>query len=183
MGNRIGRLALAAALFAAAGFGPAPQSRPSSLVLEVAGKGQIVIELHADKAPKACAHIGQLAARGFYDGQKFFRVAKEPRPYLVQFGDPATKTRPIGDPAIGKGGSGARIPYEDSGMPNVEGAVGLSTQPGDPDSGDSQFYILLAPARFLDGSYTVFGRVTKGMDVVKKIELGDQVTSVRLVRA
>lgn len=172
----------ATAVLAVSGFGPPPQSKPSTLVLEVAGKGEIVIELHSDKAPRACAHVSALAQRGFYDGQKFFRVAKEPRPYLIQFGDPATKTRPIGDPAIGKGGSGARIPFEDSGMPNVEGAVGLSAHPGDPNSGDSQFYILLAPARFLDGSYTVFGKVSKGMDVVKKVELGDQVTSVRLVR-
>jgi cyclophilin family peptidyl-prolyl cis-trans isomerase len=171
-----------AALVAVAGFGPAPEAKPSSLVLQVAGKGEIVIQLREDKAPLACAHVSKLAERGFYDGQRFFRVAKEPRPYLIQFGDPATKTRPIGDPSLGKGGSGARIPYEDSGLPNVEGAVGLSAQPGDRDSGDSQFYILLAPARFLDGSYTVFGNVTKGMDVVKSVELGDQVTSVRFVR-
>jgi cyclophilin family peptidyl-prolyl cis-trans isomerase len=80
---------------------------------------------------------------------------------------------------MGSGGSGARVPYEDSGLPNDTGYVGLSTLPRDRDSGDSQFYILLGPSRFLDGQYTVFGRVTQGMDVVRSIQLGDRITSIR----
>lgn len=152
------------------------------MVMQVAGKGQIVVRLETAKAPQTTAHISGLVERGFYNNQKFFKVEKEPRPYLVRFGDPGTKTRPVTDPSIGSGGSGARIPFENTGLPNEAGAVGLSTRQGDPGSGDSQFYMLLAPARFLDGSYAVFGTVVQGMEVLQKVELGDQVTSVRLVR-
>jgi cyclophilin family peptidyl-prolyl cis-trans isomerase len=95
----------------------------------------------------------------------------------VQFGDPASRSDVEN---AGSGGSGARIPFEDTGMPNVAGAVGLSTIPGEKNSGDSQFYILLGNARFLDGSYTVFGKVIDGMDVVNKIEKGDRVSKVTI---
>jgi cyclophilin family peptidyl-prolyl cis-trans isomerase len=60
--------------------------------------------------------------------------------------------------------------------------VGLAAIPGDKNSGDCQFYILLSKARFLDGNYTVFGRVVAGMDVVKKVERGDRITSVSVLR-
>jgi cyclophilin family peptidyl-prolyl cis-trans isomerase len=59
--------------------------------------------------------------------------------------------------------------------------VGLSALPNDKNSGDSQFYVLLGPARFLDGSYTVFGKVVEGMDVVNKIEKGDRIDKVTIV--
>lgn len=185
MNTRLWRLlGLATVLCAAWAFAQAVRAKPGEtlMVMQVAGKGQIVVKLETEKAPKTTAHIAGLVDRGFYTNQRFFKVEKEPRPYLVKFGDPGTKTRPLDDPSIGNGGSGARIPFEDSGLPNEEGAVGLSTRQGDPGSGDSQFYMLLAPARFLDGSYTVFGKVVQGMDVLQKVELGDQVTSVRLVR-
>ncbi len=74
------------------------------------------------------------------------------------------------------------MPFEESGLVNDAGAVGLSTMPGDRDSGDSQFYILLGAARFLDGQYTVFGQVERGMDVVQAIQLGDRIGSVRITR-
>jgi cyclophilin family peptidyl-prolyl cis-trans isomerase len=74
------------------------------------------------------------------------------------------------------------VDYEDSGYPNDEGAVGLAAIPGDKDSGDSQFYILLSRARFLDGNYTVFGKVVAGMDTVRKVERGDRILSVSILR-
>lgn len=177
-------IGLTVILIATWAFAQAVRAKPGEtlMVMQVAGKGQIVARLETEKAPKTTAHITGLVDRGFYNNQKFFKVEKEPRPYLVRFGDPGTKTRPVTDPTIGNGGSGQRIPFEDTGLPNDAGAVGLSTKQGDPGSGDSQFYMLLAPARFLDGSYAVFGKVVQGMDVLQKVELGDQVTSVRLVR-
>lgn len=172
---------LALALFAMAGFQGAPyQPKPGEtvVVLNVEGKGEVVIRLFTDKAPRTTAHISALAGRGFYDGQKVFRVVTEPRPFLVQFGDPGSRTKPMGDPALGSGGSGTKIAYEDTGVSNTEGTVGLSAPQGDRDGGDSQFYINLANNRFLDGSYTVFGQVVKGMDVVKRVSVGDSVPSV-----
>lgn len=150
----------------------------STMRLTIEGKGTVVIQLYADKAPKTVAHIAQLAKSGFYDQQRFHRVVKSPKPYQVQIGDPASKSGDID--RAGSGGSGARIPYEDTGLGNVTGAVGLSTIPGEKNTGDSQFYILLGNARFLDGSYTVFGKVIEGMDVVNKIEKGDRVTKVTI---
>lgn len=146
--------------------------------LEIENRGTISILLYTDKAPKTTSHIIALAKRGFYDGQRFHQVVRSPRPYRVQIGDPASRSGDLD--SVGQGGSGARIPYEDTGFPNVEGAVGLSTLPGDKNSGDSQFYMLLGNARFLDGSYTVFGKVISGMDVLRKIERGDRLTKVTI---
>lgn len=154
----------------------------TGLVLDIEGRGQVVIQLYTKEAPKATAQIIKLAQSGFYNGQKFFKVVKEPKPFLIQTGDPASKSKPATDSSLGTGGSGTQVPYEDSGHSNTEGAVGLSTLPNNRDSGDSQFYILLGPARFLDGSYTVFGKVVSGMDVVRAVELGDKVTSATVVR-
>jgi peptidyl-prolyl cis-trans isomerase B (cyclophilin B) len=174
----------------AAGFAPAiaraqsyqPKAGETVLRLEVEARGTVHILLHTREAPRTTAHIIRLAKNGFYDGQRFFRVVTEPRPYLVAFGDPKSKDPSNLDrPDMGQTGSGARIPYEESGFKNDAGAVGLSTLPKDRNSGDSQFYILLAPSRFLDGNYTVFGKVVAGMDVVKKIQKGDLVERASIV--
>jgi cyclophilin family peptidyl-prolyl cis-trans isomerase len=140
------------------------------------------ILLYTKEAPKTTGHIIGLVEKKFYDNQRFFRVVKEPRPFLVQFGDPGSKTKAMDDRSLGTGGSGTRIPFEDTGFDNVTGAVGLATQNQDRDSGDSQFYILLANSRFLNGTATVFGKVVFGMDTVNRIALGDKVTSVAIVR-
>jgi len=144
----------------------------------VEGKGSFTIALYTDKAPKTTSHIMKLAKNGFYDGQRFHIAIHSPRPYRVQVGDPASRSGNIDD--AGSGGSGETIPYEETNMPNEVGAVGLSTLPGNPNSGDSQFYVLLGSARFLDGKYTVFGKVTDGMDVVQKIEKGDKIEKVTI---
>jgi cyclophilin family peptidyl-prolyl cis-trans isomerase len=176
------RVALTLIALGAAALPASPVvQRAPTMVVTVEGRGEVQIRLHTAQAPKTTAQIVRLARQGFYDGQRFFRVVKEPKPFLVQTGDPASRSKPMGDPSLGQGGSGTRVPYEDSGFPNVDGAVGLSTLPNDRDSGDSQFYILLGPARFLDGSYTVFGQVASGMSVVKSIEVGDRITSVKIV--
>lgn len=162
--------------------GTTPVQAKTSLVVNVAGKGQVVIELYTKEAPNTTAQIIRLAESGFYNGQKFFRVLKDPRPYLVMFGDPNSKTMPLDSDEMGKGGSGNTIAYENTGKSNVKGAVGLSTLPRDKNSGDSQFYILLDDKPFLDGNYTVFGQVVQGMEIVESIAVGDQVTSVTVKR-
>ena len=149
-----------------------------TLSLNVEGKGEVVIELFQAEAPNTVGHIVKLAKSGFYNDQKFYAVLKDPRPFLVRFGDPNTKNKSLDDGSIGQGGSGAKIARENSGKSHVKGAVGLATRADDPKTGDSQFYIMLDSKPFLDGSYTVFGQVTKGMDVVSKIVVGDKVTSV-----
>lgn len=161
-------LALILTAFAAAqGDGP-------RLRLEIEGKGSVVIRLYPDKAPKAVGHIVKLAKDGFYDGLRFHRAERVPRPYLVQVGDPQSRSGNLD--GVGAKGTGAKIPYEDSGLSNTVGAVGLARLGQDRDSGDSQFYILLGAQKFLDGNYTVFGQIVEGMDVVKRIEKGDRIT-------
>ncbi len=158
--------------------------KPGETVIKIAveGRGNVFIKLHTKEAPKATSQIISLVNEKFYDGQKVFRAEKTPKPFMVQMGDPQTKTKDVDDPTIGSGGSGRKVAFEDSGFSNDEGAVGLAAIPGDRNSGDSQFYILLTRARFLDGNYTVFGQVVNGMEVVKKIERGDRITNVTIVR-
>ncbi len=166
-------------------WSPAQDYRPKAgeTVLRVAieGRGNIFIKLYTKEAPNASGQVARLAKSGFYNGQRFFRVEKSPRPFLAQIGDPKSKSGSIDDPGLGSGGSGTRVPFEDSGYPNVAGAVGLSTLPGDKNSGDSQFYMLMATSRFLDGNYTVFGQIVSGMDVLRTIEKGDRVSAVTVI--
>jgi cyclophilin family peptidyl-prolyl cis-trans isomerase len=152
------------------------RSKPGETVLkvEIEGRGDIYVKLFTKEAPKTTGHILKLVRDGFYDGQRFHRVETSPKPYLVQIGDPASK----GGDLTGNGGSGARIEYEESGYSNETGSVGLSRPRNDPGGGDSQFYILYERASFLDGNYTVFGKVVSGMDVVRKIQRGDRVIRV-----
>jgi len=165
----------------AAGFGQSskkPQA-DTTIKVNVEGRGTIVIRMFTKEAPKACSHILGLVRQGFYDGQRFFRVTRSPRPFIAQAGDPASRNG-VDDPNIGSQGTGVRIPYEDSGHSNDKYAVGLAALVSrDRDSGDSQFYIVLGDGNnFLDGSYTVFGTVTEGKDVVDHLEKGDRITSV-----
>ncbi len=161
-----------------------PRAGDSYWKLEIENKGTITIKLHTKEAPKTTAHIAKLAKSGFYDGQRFFRVTWTPRPYLAQSGDPLSKDKSkLNDSRMGTGGSGTRIPFEDSGYSHEEGAVGLAAQPNDRNSGDSQFYIVLGASRFLDGNYTIFGKVVGGMEVVRKLEVADRITSSRITSA
>jgi len=119
-----------------------------------------VIELRPDLAPKTVAHFKELVKRGFYDGLKFHRVIPG---FMAQTGDPL---------GTGAGGSGQNVPAEFSQAHFIRGTVGLA-RANDPDSGDSQFFICFQPAPFLDGKYTIFGQVTKGMEFVDQIKMGD----------
>lgn len=154
-----------------------PNKGETVLKLEIEGRGDVFILLHTKEAPKTTAHIIQLVKDSFYDGLRFHRVDNSPKPYLVQVGDPASKKGDLS----GNGGSSGNIAFEDSGFTNVAGAVGLARPVKDRDAGDSQFYILLDRSSFLDGNYTVFGKVVNGMDVLKKIEKGDKILHATLV--
>jgi len=132
--------------------------------------GEITIEFFPADAPKTVENFVTLAKKGFYDGLAFHRV--EPN-FVVQGGDPK------GD---GTGGPGYKIKAEFNTQKHVRGVVAMARSQ-DPDSAGSQFYITLAPAHFLDGQYTVFGKVTSGMDVVDKIRKGDKMKSVKIIEA
>lgn len=168
------------------GLTPEPQAAGLArgqvgLRLSIEGKGDVIIRLEEVKAPQATARIKKLASEQFYDGQRFFKVVKQPKPFLVQCGDPNSRTKPMDDSALGTWSSGTRIPYEANDLKHGRGAVGLARLSSNKNTGDSQFYIMLDNAPFLDGQYTVFGQVVSGMEVVDKITLGDKIKSVSVV--
>ena len=135
-------------------------------------KGAIEVELYGKETPLTVANFVKLAAANYYDGLNFHRV--EPG-FVIQGGDQN------GD---GSGGPGYTIRREVSEkLKHDEGVLAMARKQ-DPNSAGSQFYITLAPTPDLDGPpngpYTVFGKVVKGMDVVKKIQKGDKIISVRV---
>lgn len=139
-------------------------------------KGVIEIAFYADKAPNTVASMIELTDRGYFNGIKFHRV--EPG-FVVQGGDPLSKTD---DPGVGTGGPGWTMKAEFNDIKHVEGSVAMARTSA-PDSAGSQFYLALAALPQLDGQYTVFGHVIKGMDVVKQIQVGDVMRSVTVRRA
>ena len=139
--------------------------------------GEIRIEFYPEDAPKTVENFVTLAKKGFYDGTTFHRV--EPG-FVAQGGDPKSKTLPAGHPEIGTGDPGYKIKAEFNKQKHLRGAVAMARSQN-PDSAGSQFYICFQPAPFLDGQYTVFGRVVSGMEVVDKIQKGDKMKSVKIV--
>ena len=132
--------------------------------------GEIRIEFFPQDAPKTVENFVTLAKKGFYDGLTFHRI--EPG-FVIQGGDPK------GD---GTGGPGYKVKAEFNKNQHVRGAVAMARS-NDPDSAGSQFYIVLAPAHFLDGKYTVFGKVVSGMNIVDTVRKGDKMKTVKIVEA
>src|SRR6266481_2706849 len=156
---------------------PAPQDAPKggkkvkqTAVITMEKGGEINIEFFPEDAPKTVENFVTLAKKGFYDGVTFHRV--EPN-FVVQGGDPKGN---------GTGGPGYTIKDEFNKQKHVRGMVAMARTQA-PNSAGSQFYITLAPAHFLDNQYTVFGRVTSGMEVVDKIKVGDKMKSVKILEA
>jgi cyclophilin family peptidyl-prolyl cis-trans isomerase len=123
-------------------------------------QGRVVIELRPDLAPKHVERIKELTRQKFYDGIVFHRVIDG---FMAQTGDPT---------GSGRGGSGKNLPAEFSREPFTRGAVGMA-RAQNPNSGDSQFFIMFAPNASLNGQYTVWGRVVAGMQFVDQITRGE----------
>jgi peptidylprolyl isomerase len=158
--SRRDALALAIAGLAASAAA-ADDADPQNTMIMETKNGKIVIRLRPDLAPKHVAQIKALVARKFYDGIVFHRVIEG---FMAQTGDPK---------GTGEGGSDLpNIPAEFTKTSFKRGTLGMA-RTSEPDSANSQFFICLADASFLDGKYTVFGEVTSGMDVVDKIKKGD----------
>ncbi|MTW15439.1 peptidylprolyl isomerase [Rhodoplanes serenus] len=133
----------------------------NTLLLETT-KGLVTIEMRPDLAPTHVARIKELVRQGFYDGIVFHRVIED---FMAQTGCPH---------GTGTGGSGQKLKAEFSREKHVRGTVSMA-RAQNPDSGDSQFFICFTEAPWLDGQYTVWGKVTDGMDNVDKIERGEPV--------
>ena len=152
------RLLLVLALFIGASLPAAAADLENTLYLDLKD-GRVVIELLPNVAPKTVARIKELARQGFYDNTPIHRVIPG---FMAQMGDPT---------GSGSGGSGQNIPAEFNAQPHVRGTVSMA-RTSDPNSADSQFFIMFAPSTHLDGQYTVWGKVTQGMEFVDMIKKG-----------
>lgn len=139
---------------------PAVKDPENTLYLDLKD-GRVIIQLRPDLAPKHVARIKELTRQGFYNGLAFHRVIDG---FMAQGGDPR------GD---GTGGSGQKLPAEFSNEKHVRGTASMA-RAADPDSADSQFFICLDAAPFLDGQYTIWGQVVSGMEFVDHIKKGNK---------
>lgn len=141
---------------------PAGMTNKQAVVTTSAG--EFVIDLRPDLAPNHVGYFMKLAAEGAYNGTIFHRIVKHG---IIQGGDPLSKD-PAKAKAYGTGGLG-KLQAEFSSEPATRGAVAAVLQPGKPDSAGSQFFICVTDQAALTGKYTIFGRVSEGLDVVTKI--------------
>ena len=190
------------------------QGRPvlnGKATVQMAVNGELIeIEIDGTLAPVTAGNFVDLVKRGVYNGTMFHRVVRTPTPFVVQGGDPQSKTATYLDRNLGTGGfidpktrkrrmipleiqpKGADKPlysktFKDARirvrpiLNHRRGAVAMARSQF-PDTASSQFYFALKELSFLDGSYAVFGYVTKGMDVVDKIKKGDRISVAEVTK-
>ncbi len=139
-------------------------------------KGTITVELFRDKAPLTTANFVNLVSDKFYDGIVFHRVIPD---FMAQVGDPLTKESSEKQ-LWGTGGPGYTIADEFDPSLKHDAAGVLSMANAGPNTGGSQFFITYEATPWLDGKHAVFGKVTSGMDVLKKITQGDSIKTITL---
>jgi cyclophilin family peptidyl-prolyl cis-trans isomerase len=130
-------------------------------------RGKIKYKFYTKDAPKTVHRIVELIQKGFYNGLTFHRVIPG---FVAQGGDPT---------GSGMGGSGVKLAAEFNSRHHVPGTVSMA-RAQDPNSADSQFYIMLGNSPHLDGQYTVFGQLIEGQDVANQLQIGDRMTAVTL---
>ncbi|WP_458719783.1 peptidylprolyl isomerase [Candidatus Nitrosocosmicus sp. R] len=128
-------------------------------------QGPIKIEFYPDVAPNHVKNFQDLASKGFYDGVVFHRIVPG---FVIQAGDPNTKNDNSSRDTWGTGGPGYTINQEFNSIPHERGILSMA-RTNDPNSAGSQFFIVLNDSKFLDNQYTVFGKVTEGLEIVDKI--------------
>ena len=154
-------LVLALLALAAPAIAQAPALDPENTLVIELKSGRVTIQLRSDLAPRHVERVKTLARQGFYDGIVFHRVIKG---FMAQTGDPT---------GTGQGGSKlGNVAAEFTPTPFERGTVGAA-RTNDPDTANSQFFICFTHAPFLNGKYTVWGRVVQGMEHVDKIALGE----------
>lgn len=148
----------------------APATKPGPVIVVETSRGVFEFETYPAEAPKTVARIVELVKQRFYNGMRIHRVVPG---FVIQWGDPQTRDMTKKD-RWGTGGSGKPIGVAEISKTrtHVLGAVAMA-HAGDPAQADSQMYVTLAPVPRLNGQYTVFGKITVGMDVVQKIQAED----------
>ena len=139
----------------------APLDPQNTLYMDLKDNCRVTIRLRPDLAPKMVEQVKTLTRQGFYDGTPFHRVIEG---FMAQGGDPT-----------GSGSGGSKLPNVPAEFTRnahfLRGTVGAA-RTNDPNSANSQFYIMFEPAPHLDGQYTIFGQVVSGMECIDKIKRG-----------
>ena len=145
----------------------------NKLTLELSNGGRVVIQMRPDIAPRHVERVQTLVRQGFYNGLTFHRVIPG---FMAQGGDPK---------GTGEGGSSLPdLKAEFSALPFLRGTVAAARLGDNPDSSNSQFFIMFVPNPSLDGDYTIWGRVISGMDAVDAIAPGEPPAEpTKIVRA
>jgi peptidyl-prolyl cis-trans isomerase A (cyclophilin A) len=162
---------LAAGLVLALGIVSQSFANPNEITIQLKD-GPVVIQLMPEVAPKHVERIKELAAKGEYDNVAFHRVMEG---FMAQTGDVQYGDMKDGYQPGSAGMGGSKLPdlqAEFSNVPFERGIVGMARSQ-DPNSANSQFFIMFAPGDFLNGQYTVVGKVVSGMEFVDKIKRGD----------
>ena len=150
-----------------------PEKKEASVsdirIIMKTSKGDIEGTLFASKVPLTCANFLNLATRGYYDGITFHRVIPD---FMIQGGDPT---------GTGRGGPGYKFEDEiDRSLKHETGGMFSMANAG-PNTNGSQFFVTHVPTPWLDGKHAVFGKVTKGQDVVDAIKAGDTITKIEIL--
>lgn len=128
--------------------------------------GDIVFELLSQDSPVTVQRVKTLTREGFYNGLSFHKVIPN---FIIQTGDPL---------GSGEGGSGQKLKLEKSQISQSRGTVSMARQLSDPNSGDSQFFICIDRCHEITDKYTIFGRVTSGLEVAEKIQKNDRIINM-----
>jgi peptidyl-prolyl cis-trans isomerase B (cyclophilin B) len=143
---------------------PMKETSTKEVAVIKTSEGEMVAEFWSDVAPNTVENFKKLAKSNFYDGTSFHRIVKG---FMIQGGDPLTKDV-ANEARFGTGDPGYKIKAEFNKKSHEPGVLSMARS-SDPDSAGSQFFICLGSPKFLDGQYTAFGKVIKGMDVLNKI--------------
>jgi peptidyl-prolyl cis-trans isomerase B (cyclophilin B) len=191
------------------GQGPVPCLQGSAVVRLETSRGSVEISLDGQSAPLTAGNFVDLVRRGAYTNTVFHRVVRDPVPFVVQGGDPSSADPKVSPSQYGTGsfvdpatGEARLIPLEialqgeaqprygeEITAPAISRKLRLGHQRGavamarsnDPNSASAQFYVALEALPELDGRYAVFGRVSRGMDVVDRIEQGDRLLRAQVI--
>jgi peptidyl-prolyl cis-trans isomerase B (cyclophilin B) len=178
-------------------FAGLPQLQGKATVVMVVNGKSITLELDGDRAPITAGNFVELVEKGFYNGLTFHRVIKD---FVAQGGDPKgngtggyvptgtqeerripleIKIKGSPAPSYNEVFAPSKIVEQPPELRHKRGAIAMARSQN-PDSASSQFYITLADVNFLDGQYAVFGKVTKGIEAIDTIKIGDKITSIKV---
>jgi cyclophilin family peptidyl-prolyl cis-trans isomerase len=146
-------------------------------VLVTLGNGKsFTLQLDAKNTPATTKGITALVKKGFYNGIRVHRVED----WVVQWGDPLSRNG-VDSPGVGSGGTGKNLPFEAGKLSFTKGTLGMAST-GTGVGGDCQIFVVTRDSTFLNGGYSAFGKVVKGMDVVLHIQKGDKIASMKVVK-